>query len=542
MERDRAANEERQRKKSLATLNAGEKPFIALGKSGKEYVYFVTSSRSLECLTAREHTGLPLLQLAPKEYWDGIDARSGIKGTDCFQHCLDAHAGAAFDIHRVRGEGMWNEGGHVLYNAGASCYAVEKDRIVPVSSVRPGGRVYTSRVTMPEPGAGVEGGFMSDEAGRAFVALCHTYPWREERGGDLFAGLMVQALLCGFLPLRVHGWITAPAGSGKSTLLDRIDRLTGGFMCCMKGSSEAGVRQRIAGAALPVMYDEAETDPGEKSGGDNMKKLLEMSRAATDTGELWQGGQGGKPVLYLIHSAFVFFSVNSALNKAANESRFMHLHLMPSPDKGPMDEAFRAAMEAVKPGALLARLMVLAPVILQNIEVLREELGQGRREYLFAVVLACRHALTSREPMAREQLEEAAVLVKASAVAKVETDDSARCMDAIMQYRPQGGNFDLQGLLNTDRAGGAGRESAAGEYGVKIVGRNGGEGVFIHYGHTIIRKALAGTEWDAGCRDALLNLQGAELCKQKIRTGHNPVWGIWLPAFHVFDVADKDRG
>lgn len=158
MERDRAANEERERKKRLATLNAGEKPFIALGKSGKEYVYFVTSSRSLECLTAREHTGLPLLQLAPKEYWDGIDARSGIKGTDCFQHCLDAHAGAAFDIHRVRGEGMWNEGGLVLYNAGASCYAVEKDRIVPVSSVRPGGRVYTSRVTMPEPGAGAEGG------------------------------------------------------------------------------------------------------------------------------------------------------------------------------------------------------------------------------------------------------------------------------------------------------------------------------------------------------------------------------------------------
>lgn len=528
-----AAKKKKTRQKRLKDLELTDIPFVALGRAGESFVYFVRKTKRLERLTISNHKARNLLLLADSSFWYKVDNGAGATSLRSYEYCVALHGGAEFNPERVRNVGMWDEDGRVLYNAGNACYAVENGEIVPVDNTRPDGRIYTAGNALPEPGLEM----MTDEQGKAFADFLNAYPWREERGGDLFAGLVVQALLSGFVPLRVHGWITAPAGSGKSMMLDRIDQLTGGLFCCMKGSSEAGVRQRINETALPVGYDEAETDPGEKSG-DNMKKIMEMGRASTDGGVLWMGGPQGKPLLYIINSAFLFFSVNSALNKAANESRFMHLNLMPTEDKTPMDTAFTKAMNAVTPGALIARLMHVAPVLLQNIEALKTSLNQNRRGKIFSVVLACRHALTSRELMTPDQLAEAAALVEASTVAKVETDDSSRCLDAIMQYRPQGlgRDTDLQGLLYAERTRQTGVEAATGEYGVKMVTRNGNEGIFVQHTHTIITKALFGSEWQAGCRDALLNLQGAESCKQKIRTGHNSVSGIWIPAYHVFDI------
>lgn len=532
-----AAKKKKTRQKKLKDLEISDVPFIALGREGDCFVYFVKKTKRIERITIGNHKARNLLLLADSSFWYKVDNGAGATSLRSYEYCVGLHGGATFNVERVRNVGMWNEDGRVLYNAGNACYAVENGEIVPVDNTRPNGRIYTAGDALPEPGLEM----MTDEQGKAFADFLNAYPWREERGGDLFAGLVVQALLSGFVPLRVHGWITAPSGSGKSMLFNRLNQLTGGLICNMEGGTEAGVRQRINGIALPVGYDEAETDPDEKSGS-CMKQLLAIGRAATDTGKLWQGGQNGKPMLYLVNSAFLLFSINSALNKAANESRFMHLHLLPSSDKEPMDKAFKAAVDAVNIGAFIARMMHIAPVLLKNIASLQAILKHGRREKLFSVVLACRHALTSRELMTPDQLTEAATLVEASTVAKVETDDAARCIETIMQYRPQGlgRDTDLQGLLYAERTRQTGVETATGEYGVKMVTSNGNEGIFVQHTHTIITKALFGSEWQAGCRDALLNLQGAKACKQKIRMGHNSVNGIWIPAHHVFDIGQSE--
>lgn len=518
-----ARKQEAERARKLDEL---EKPFIALGRDGKEYVYYVPRYSSIERLTAREHAGQTLMQLAPVEYWNNICPAKGIRGDECFAHCQELTGEKRYNAALVRGTGMWRGyDGMVVYNTCGRCYTVREGHMEEMPPVQENGCVYIYKADeAPAPNERP----MTDEEGRALLAFFVACPWQSRNNGELMAGVFVQSMMGGFLPLRTHAWITAPAGTGKTTFADRVAELAGGLAFSTKGSSEAGLRQAISGTSRPVLYDEAEPDAGRKT-----DALLALARYGTNMGNMAMGGETKN---FFIASSFLFFSINQALSKAADASRFMHFRFVAKDDKKQLDAAFEAAREAARPGALMARLMLLAPVIEKNVRNLKARLGSGRREELFAHVLACRHALVSRELMTDADKDAAAALFEQSSAARVEEDDAERALNHLMEYRPDHGGATIQEMLYSFLLRTEDLKCRAAEYGVTIIDskKQGGKRIFVHPGHRDVNDAFKGTEWAKGSKESLLSLSGAKEDRQRFYSHEQPKRGVSFPVQLVF--------
>ncbi len=504
-------------------LDEQEKPFVALGRSGKDFVYFVKATRRLEFLNVRDHEGKALYLLAPCEYWDAVNPGRGVKGDEGFLHCQKMTGSRSFNVAAVRGAGIWKESGRIVYNAGSRCFTVDEKGIAEVASVFRDGHVYISAEHKLPPAPEM----MTDEEGKALLSFFCACPWQEQQEGELFAGLVVQGLLGGYLPKRVHAWITAPAGTGKSTLLYRVSELTGHFAIETKGGTEAGVRQKAAGNSLPVFYDEAEPDTK-----GNTNALLDLARFGTDMGVKVMGGETKS---FLIASSFLFFSVNAPLERAADVSRFMHLRLKECKDKSVVDDAFHTALSASRPGALIARLMVLAPIIETNIELLKARLGSDRRAEVFAHVFACAHALKSQKIMSHEELEQKRALFEASDAARVEESDAIRALNHLMDYKPERGGASIRDMLKDCIMGKAGAKNCSAGYGVSMIdAREGGKRIFICDGHRDVKEAYQKTEWEKSCKDSLLALSGSKGDRQRLGTCSGVRRGVSFPAYLIF--------
>jgi len=99
--------------------------------------------------------------------------------------------------------------------------------------------------------------------------------WNEPIFSKFFAGWCVIAPICGVLSWRPHIWVNGPSGSGKTWALDNIlDPLVGRLaLSVQSATTEAFIRQRLKSDALPVVFDEAESE--DKRGQMRMQSILE---------------------------------------------------------------------------------------------------------------------------------------------------------------------------------------------------------------------------------------------------------------------------
>jgi putative DNA primase/helicase len=299
-------------------------PFRVLGHDEGVYFYLPNSSQQIVALSANDHKHLPFLRLAGANWWEShFPSREGADWKAAANALIQsAHREGIFSPRRVRGRGCWVDGEQILFHAGDRLIINSEERTIPEWKSK---WIYTQgqRLETDQSPA------LSNAEASRLLALTDMMNWKEPIFSKFFAGWCVIAPICGVLGWRPHIWVNGPSGSGKTWLLNNIlDPLVGRLaLQVQSATTEAFIRQRLKSDALPVIFDEAESE--DKRGQMRMQSILELARAASaETGAgIGKGSASGKAMEYQIRSCFAFASIGVAANQRADTSRITSLEL-----------------------------------------------------------------------------------------------------------------------------------------------------------------------------------------------------------------------
>lgn len=301
--------------------------FTCLGFDNDAYFYQPNSTGQVIRLGRASHTGTNLCAIAPIEYWQAFyPSRTGTDWTSAASSLFELQSRIGiYDPHRIRGRGAWRDQGQSVLHLGDRL--IIGDRSVP-SSIGIDGSAYIYQRLARLTGPGTAKPLSRDDA-YILCGIAERFRWEVPVSGLLLAGWVVLAPVCGALDWRPHIWITAGAGSGKSAILERyIAPLLGDLSLHVSGNtSEAGLRQTLRADALPVVFDEAESN--EKTDQQRMQNVLSLARVASSESraQTIKGSADGDAQRYAIRSMFCMSSIATALKQGADKSRFAQLTL-----------------------------------------------------------------------------------------------------------------------------------------------------------------------------------------------------------------------
>lgn len=558
-----AAREEANRKRP---------PVVCLGTEGNQYVLYSTAYKRIHRLTAEKLTLPNLRAIAPRARWESwlfperVAAGDEVKRgelVEAIQERILADSGAKmFDASCVRGRGVWpDDSVGWVYNAGASCWWIPADggEVEQVDNVR-SGHVYSAGVALPSPADTP----LSDEEGHTLVELMRARSWVMLGAGDIVAGWMVAAMLAGVMPICPHVWINAPAGTGKTYLKNDLVAVLGGLAMQVEGAAttEAAIRQRLSGAALPFLADEVEQGDNENAGR-NISKWLELMRSASYGGSIDKGGADGTARSFPMKCSFALFSIANCISRDADSSRCLVLHLRRG-DKAVREvwarqEAGRNLVNTLGfHGRLMARLLGCLPVLMENLATLRKYLGEvevadARRAELFAVLMACRHALVSREKMSLEAMQEAAGLMAAYGEQEEHESDFSRCLSVLLGHvvRVRGQEMTVADACRVMDARADAEALAACGLSLSAAGlrwRDDFRALQVDTLADKMKRIFAGTQWSngkvapvlaEGCKREKGSISPAGVWLQSVKVGGtSPRWCVMLPATIVLGAVE----
>jgi len=243
---------------------------------------------------------------------------------DRVKHCVisDSMSKGIFNPQRVRGVGTWKDGNSTVVNTGQELIVDGKFRSMgDIESVY----TYTSsKLRFRKPGnplTTAECGYL--------LEVIRMFSWEHPDSVALLAGWLALARIAGALPIRPHLWITAGEGVGKSTLFELIliSILGGseGYVEAKGQSTAAGIRQTLKGDALPLIYDEFETE--EKN---NIQKgAIELIRQAwsRNNARILKGTSDGTAMDFDPQFCSLVSSIKVHLENAQDKGRFSVLEL-----------------------------------------------------------------------------------------------------------------------------------------------------------------------------------------------------------------------
>jgi putative DNA primase/helicase len=304
----------------------GELPFRILGVDGDQFFYMPDRGQQLVSLTASSHSKNNLMRLAPLQVWEHeFPSKSGADWDAAVNALIQrSQSLPKFDPRRIRGRGCWVDGDDVVFHAGDRLVVNGHEVEIPHfdSSVR---AIYEGALEIEVD----SGGYAPNREAAKIIELCESLSWERPLYGKMLAGWLALAPICGALTWRPHLWVTGPSGSGKSwTVSNIIQPLVGRTAVHVQGNtSEAGIRGRLGCDALPVVFDEAESE--DRASQLRFDKVLELARqASSETGAaIVKGTATGGSVDYLIRSMFLFASIGVAAVKKADTSRVTVLPL-----------------------------------------------------------------------------------------------------------------------------------------------------------------------------------------------------------------------
>lgn len=391
-------------------------PFRLLGVDGDQFFYMPDKGQQIVSLTASSHSKLNLMRLAPLQLWEAeYPCKSGADWEAAANAMIQKSISLPkFDPRRIRGRGCWIDGDDVVFHAGDKLYIGGKE--MPIQSYRSHVRAVYEGGLEIEMDAGEIAN--SREAGQ-LIELCEMLSWERPLYGKLLAGWLALAPICGSLKWRPHVWITGPSGSGKSWAISNIvGTMVGTSAVHVQGSStEAGVRQQIGCDALPVVFDEAESE--DKRGQQRLEGMLELARQASSESlaGIVKGSANGSSVTYLVRSCFMFASIGVAAVKKADVSRISTLTLRKNLAPG-ADDHFRLiealASKTTQDDGYCARLRARS---LRNAKAIRANAltfsaaavaftGDKRSADQVGALLAGAFSLTSNKEVTREYASE----------------------------------------------------------------------------------------------------------------------------------------
>jgi putative DNA primase/helicase len=430
-------------------LPDGNDYFTCLGFDHDAFYYQPHSTGQVTRLSRSAHTGTNLCAIAPLAYWESLyPAKTGANWTAAASSLFERQAAAGiYAPDRIRGRGAWWDQKQSVLHLGDRL--VLSDREVSVSAGIAGSRYLYQRLgSLRGPGKAVP---LADQDAFVLLELAGRFKWEVPASGLLIAGWAALAPICGALDWRPHIWLTAGAGSGKSAILDRyIGPLLGDLALHVAGNtSEAGLRQTLRADALPVVFDEAESN--ERPDQQRMQSVLSLARVASSESraQTIKGSAEGDAQRYTIRSMFLMSSIATALKQGADKSRFAQLTLR-NPNEFAKDvrlahwEALDRDLDRYVTDQigqrLQARTISLIPVIRQSVKVFTraaaEAFDSQRLGDQYGTLLAGAWSLQSSEVATRDQ---AFALIDQndweSYSQTTEVPDEKRCLQRILQQQ-----------------------------------------------------------------------------------------------------------
>lgn len=303
-------------------------PFEILGHNLGTFYYMSHASGQIVELGPKGHGKLDLLQLAPLDWWarmfpgKGDDEGASVNWLFAANALIQKAMRVIFNPSRIRGRGAWLDGETVLYHSGDALHVGGMPHNL---STWDSNFVYQRGITIA-----VESIPPADaRSASRLLELTGKLNLRNPLDAKLLAGWLVCAPICGVLDWRPHIWITGPSGSGKTWLIENIiNRLLGNMALYVQSvTTEAGIRQHLGCDALPVMFDEAETE-NQRDAARLQQVLILARQASRDTGaKILKGTAGGAALAYNIRSSFCFSSIGVAAVQRADVSRITPIEL-----------------------------------------------------------------------------------------------------------------------------------------------------------------------------------------------------------------------
>lgn len=518
----------------------GNRDFQCLGFDGDNYYYQPRATGQVLRLSAGSHTSTNLVRLAPLPYWETL--YPGPRGTNwtaaaasLFQQCANA---GVYSPDRIRGRGAYLDTGKVLLHLGDRLVIDGNERSILEPLPFKSRYVYQRAQLLDGPGTVAP---LTDAEALLLLELAERFRWEVPASGMLLAGWVALAPICGALDWRPHAWLTGGAGTGKSAILDKyvMPLLSDMVLPVASNTTEAGLRQTLRSDALPVVFDEAESN--EKVDQTRMQAILGLARvASTETrAHLIKGSPSGEVSRFHIRSMFFLSSIATALKQGADRSRFAQLTLRSSNDMAqPERQAHWTALERdldryISPEVaqrLIARTISLIPTIRRSARVFShaaaEHFDSQRLGDQYGALLAGAWSLmSSKVPTDRE----AKALIEQNNWAPyseaTEIPDERRCIEHILQTQVR---VDI--TTGPDRVSSATRtlgelvdylvepegsyhidaENTLGRHGIKVDRTDAGPTVVISNTAKALTAILSDTAWANSWGTVLARLPGAE--------------------------------
>jgi putative DNA primase/helicase len=422
-------------------------PFVCLGFDQGVYYYQPSSTGQVTPLARGSHTGTNLIQLAPIGYWETCHpSKTGVDWLSAASNLFERQAAVGiFSPDRIRGRGAWWDAGRSILHLG--------DRLMvdgepcPISQL-PASKFHYQRlgsIDLPE-----QLDPLTDTEGAELLDLADRFHWEVPASGLLLAGWIALAPICGALQWRPHVWLTASAGSGKSAILDRfIGTLIESLALFPEGNTtEAFIRQELRADAIPVVFDEAESN--EKADRQRIQNILSLARVSSSSGRgvIGKGSSDGTAQRFTIRSMFLLCSISTALKQGADQSRFAQLTLrnpsfLPKPERAAHWSALDADITRLCTTELghrlLLRMVRQIPIIRDSVAVFRraaaDRFDSQRQGDQYGTLLAGAWSLMNSRPATIEDAYQLIDSNKWEAYKEQTEADEERCLQHILQHQ-----------------------------------------------------------------------------------------------------------
>jgi len=381
-----------------------------------------------------------------------------LAGSQIMEKC---HEVGVYDAKRLRGRGIWIDKAEdgvdraIMNTGGKLVVSREGQETKQVPFVRLKSRWIYER--SPDLILDVQdySALATDDDGRMIRELCNRVRWDAPIYGDLLAGWIATAVVCGGLQWRTHAWVTGNQGSGKSTVVNEIAGACLGDLAIypLGATTEAGIRQVVQNDAMPVVFDESESDDKNKVNAEARRKaVLDLMRQASSEGRgrILKGTANHSARAFTMRSAFLMSSIGVGLKEAADLTRTAVLTIKPL-DSYTHDERKKKEQEfkdflslaseipADMPQRLLARQLRNLFTLRHNIEVFKETIATvlaNRRigDQLGTLMAGC-HSLYSAKRLDMKQCEKYLGTVNLEEFLQVKTEREDRVLlDHIVQF------------------------------------------------------------------------------------------------------------
>ena len=435
-----------------------------------------------------------------------------------------ANSRGIYDMSRIRGRGAWTDKKRAVFHHGDH---LTVDGVYTEIKDFDSRYVYELSKSFPETSETS----LSDEDGLMVLETASIFRWSKPGSAALLAGWVALAPLCGAIKWRPHVWINGGPGSGKTTALNEyVHYLMNGIDLYAQGSSsEAGIRQELKGDALPVLFDESESNNEREAM--RIQSILALIRQASSElqAKTFKGTAGGDALSFHIRSMFCLSSIQVGIKYQADIERMTVLSLHPKFDDDDAAGTWKVMSERIAalqrddelPARLFKRCLDLLPITLKNISIFAEvcatKFGSQRDGDQYGALLAGAFSLISTK---LATYDDAAQLVEqydwSEHRENNEVDEGERAMAALMESHirvPGGVELSVNELIRVAKGYDVNGVKMDNNFASAILERHGMriEGMRLLLSNTSreLKRLMEGTPFEADLRGVLLRCRGA---------------------------------